>query len=71
VYIWIADPGDDAAGRARVTIWTIQVGIGVVGLLIAGAAAKSVVKTVGWRKLPGALWSMLRTGSVDGAGRER
>ena len=32
--------------------------------VLAGTAAKSVTKTVGWRKLPGALWSMLRTGSV-------
>jgi len=66
-YIWITDLGDQAAGRARVVIWTIQLVIGFAGLLVAGAAAKSVVKAVGWRRLPGALWSMLRTGSVHPA----
>jgi hypothetical protein len=62
--IWITDAGDETAGRVRVTIWTSQLVIGFVGLLVAGPAAKSVVKTVGWRRLPGVLWSMLRTGSV-------
>ena len=61
-YVWITDPGDKTA--ARVAIWTLQVVIGLAGLLIAGAAAKSVVKAVGWRKLPVALWWMLRTGAV-------
>ena len=64
LYIWAAGLDGDAASQARAIIWSIQAIVGFVGLLLAGTAAKSVTKTVGWRKLPGALWSMLRTGSV-------
>ncbi len=64
LYIWAAGLHGSAADRARIAIWTIQVIVGFVGLLIAGSAAKAVTKTVGWRRLPGALWSMLRTGSI-------
>jgi len=68
-YIWVADLDDEAADRARLVIWSVQVLVGLIGLLVAGAAAKSVVRGVGWRRLPGALWSMLRTGEV-GSGLE-
>lgn len=64
VYIWLVGPSDEAANRARIVIWTIQVVVGLIGLFFAGAAAKSVVDGVGWRRLPGTLWSMFRTGSV-------
>jgi hypothetical protein len=64
LYIWIADLHGDDAGQARLTIWGLQAIVGVVGLVLAGVAAKAVVKRVGWRHLPKVLWSMLRTGSV-------
>lgn len=38
--------------------------VGIVGLLLAGAAAKSALHRVGWRGLPKTLWIMFRSGHV-------
>jgi hypothetical protein len=67
LWIWIGDLQGDQAGQLRAVVWSIQAVIGVIGLIFAGAAAKSVVKGVGWRKLPKTLWVMLRTGHVPDA----
>lgn len=64
IYIWIADLEGNDATDARLVGWTIQIIVGLIGLAFAGVAAKAVVKSVGWRRLPKALWSMLRTGKV-------
>jgi hypothetical protein len=65
--VWIGGLDGDRAGEVRAAIWAIQALIGVVGLILAGAAAKGVVKGVGWRRLPKALWAMVRTGHVPSA----
>ncbi|HEY1486276.1 MAG TPA: hypothetical protein VGF84_09230 [Micromonosporaceae bacterium] len=67
VYVWAAGLQGDQAHDARLIIWGVQWTIGIIGLVIAGAAAKAVVKRVGWRGLPRALWSMLRTGAAPDA----
>jgi hypothetical protein len=67
VYVWAAGLQGDKASDARLIIWGVQWTIGIIGLVIAGTAAKVVVKRVGWRGLPRALWSMLRTGIAPDA----
>jgi len=67
LWIWLGDLEGDRASELRAVIWSIQVVIGIVGLIFAGAAAKGVVKSVGRRGLPKALWVMLRTGRVPDA----
>jgi hypothetical protein len=64
LWIWIGDLQGDGASELRAVIWSVQAVIGVIGLIIAGAAAKGAVKSVGWRRMPRALWAMLRTGEV-------
>jgi hypothetical protein len=64
LWIWIGNLQGDDAGEVRGVIWSIQTVIGIIGLILAGAAAKGVVKHVGWRRLPKALWTMLRSGHV-------
>ena len=44
--------------------WVVEAVVGLAGLLLAGAAAKSAVHRVGWRGLPKTLWIMFRTGRV-------
>jgi hypothetical protein len=59
---------DGKAQAFRGATWTIQWIIGIVGLVIAGRAAATVVRKAGWRKTPQLLWQMLRTGHTPPAG---
>jgi hypothetical protein len=49
---------------ARGIGWGIETVLGILGILLAGAAAKAALKHVGWRHLPVTLWIMFRTGAV-------
>lgn len=49
-------------GRQRLIIWTIQVVMGIVGLVIAGSAVAAVVKSAGWRHAPAAAWRSFVSG---------
>ena len=68
VAIAIAGWSDGTADAVRAGVWTTQWIIGIVGLLIAGRAAAQAVRKVGWRRTPGVLWQMLRTGRAIDAG---
>jgi hypothetical protein len=64
LYVWIAGLKGSAASEARLIGWGIEWTVGIIGLILAGAAAKTVLKRVGWRGLPRVLWTMLRTGAI-------
>jgi hypothetical protein len=64
LWIWIGDLSGNRADEVRATVWAIQWTIGIIGLILAGAAAKTVLKRTGKRGLPKALWTMLRTGTT-------
>jgi hypothetical protein len=50
-------------GSARVVIWTIQVMMGLVGLVVAGSVFAAAVREVGWRHAPSMVWSSLIHGA--------
>jgi hypothetical protein len=62
VVIWIGGLDGSDADETRLGIWGVQVLIGLVGLAVAGVAAKDAVKSAGWRRLPRTLWHMFWTG---------
>jgi len=64
VLIWAAGWSDGRADAVRAGIWTAQWIIGIAGLVIAGRAAATAVRKVGWRRTPAVLWRMLRTGQA-------
>jgi hypothetical protein len=64
VVIAIAGMHGAHANEFRAVVWTTQWLIGLLGLALAGRTAVAVVKGVGWRRAPKALWRMLRTGQV-------
>jgi hypothetical protein len=67
LYISLHHLQGSAADEARLIGWAIEWTVGILGLLLAGSAAKIAVSRVGWRHLPKALWHMLRTGQVPPA----
>lgn len=60
--IWAADLAEPDAGQLRLTIWTIQVLVGFIGIALAGAETIRLARSLGWRHTPTALWTMFRTG---------
>ncbi|MGH3525188.1 MAG: hypothetical protein ACRDU4_20750 [Mycobacterium sp.] len=60
VAIWLAGATGSQADRVRVVIWSIQIVIGLAGVAIAGKETIGLAKSVGWKKLPGAVWTLLR-----------
>jgi hypothetical protein len=62
--IWLTGMHGSTAEEFRAGFYAAQWIIGILGLLLAGRAATAVVKGVGWRRAPGALWRMLRTGRL-------
>ncbi len=59
-----ADPADQAAHVYLMTTLTIEIVIGVVGVALAGSEAIAILKRVGWKHLPRAVWTILRTGAT-------
>jgi hypothetical protein len=49
------------ANDIRVVIWTIQILVGLAGVAIAGKETIALVKSVGWKALPRAVWRLLRS----------
>ncbi|GAA1949667.1 hypothetical protein GCM10009798_06100 [Nocardioides panacihumi] len=62
--IWATAMTEPDAGKLRLTIWTIQFLIGFIGIALAGAETIRLARSLGWRRTPTALWSMLRTGQA-------
>ena len=62
--IWATAMTEPDAGRLRLTIWTIQFLVGLIGIALAGAETIHLARNLGWRHTPTALWTMLRTGQA-------
>jgi hypothetical protein len=60
--IWLTGLQGSTADAFRIGFYAAQWLIGILGLLLAGRTATGVIKGVGWRRTPRALWRMLRTG---------
>jgi hypothetical protein len=60
--IWASDLTEPEAGELRLTIWTIQFVVGLIGITLAGAESIRLARNLGWRRTPSALWTMFRTG---------
>jgi hypothetical protein len=54
---------DHASEVLRITVWTIQFFIGLVGVWLAGKVAFASAKKDGWRKTPKNLWRLFWSGS--------
>jgi hypothetical protein len=52
------------AEKMRLTIWGVQIVIGILGVAVAGRPTVDVVKRVGWRSAPRVLWGLLWRGEV-------
>ena len=66
--IWAAAMTEPDAGKLRLTIWTIQFLVGLIGIALAGAETIRLARNLGWRHTPTALWTMLRTGQAPQQG---
>ena len=55
-------------GPALTLAWAFEIGLGLLGLLLAGSAFGSTVKLVGWRRAPSLAWTSLRTGHAPEVG---
>lgn len=64
--IWLKGASGDQADEIRAVIWTIQVLIGFVGVAIAGKETIAIAKSSGWRGLPRAVWTLLRSPAEHG-----
>ena len=60
VWIWAASLSGSQAQDLRVTIWTVQVAVGIIGAAVAGRETVRIAKGVGWRRMPGAVWDLVR-----------
>jgi hypothetical protein len=61
VLIWASGASSDQADRVRLVTWSIQILIGLVGVAVAGRETVRLAKSVGWRRLPRAVWVLLRS----------
>ena len=59
--IWLTGAGGDQAYEIRLVIWSIQILIGIVGVAIAGKETIALAKRSGWKGLPRAVWTLLRS----------
>ena len=50
------------SGTGRYVIWGIQIGVGLIGLALAGSAFFEAVKQLGWKRAPAALGRALLHG---------
>ena len=61
VTIWLTSPSGSQADRIRAVIWGTQIAIGLVGVAVAGRETIQIAKSVGWRRSPGVVWSLIRS----------
>lgn len=54
--------GDQASQEFRVTVWGIQIFIGLVGVGLAGRVAIDEAKQEGWKHTPSAIWKLFWQG---------
>lgn len=54
---------EHASAEFRIIIWTIQIFIGLVGLLLAGKVAIIEARKEGWKHTPGHLWHLFWHGN--------
>ena len=54
--------GGHASDVFRLSVWTVQIIIGFVGLWLAGKVAISSAKEEGWRKAPSNMWNLFMHG---------
>jgi hypothetical protein len=54
-----------ASPELRLTIWSVQIVIGIVGIALAGSSFVDAVKHVGWKRAPRALWRGFIHGDVS------
>ena len=62
--IWATGMTEPDAGRVRLTVWTVQFLVGLIGIALVGAETIRLARNLGWRHIPTALWTMLRTGEA-------
>ncbi|MGH3139229.1 MAG: hypothetical protein ACRDQE_05810 [Gaiellales bacterium] len=65
ITIWLASASGSQADRMRAVIWGVQIAIGVVGVALAGRETIQIAKSVGWRRSPGVVWTLIRSTGVD------
>ena len=61
VTIWLTSPSSSQAERLRAAIWSVQVVIGMIGVVVAGRETIRVAKSVGWRRSPRVMWGLVRS----------
>jgi hypothetical protein len=61
ILIWAFSVPSDQADHVRLVTWSIQILIGFVGVAVAGRETVRLAKSVGWRQLPRAVWTLLRS----------
>lgn len=59
IVIAIGSLSGSHAQEVRIAIWSVQVVVGLIGVAIAGKPTIDVVKQVGWRRAPRAIWRLL------------
>ena len=59
VIIWSTGASSSRADEIRATVWSIQVVVGLIGVAVAGRETVAVAKSVGWRRMPRAVWALL------------
>lgn len=64
VVIAVGSLSGSGADKARLTIWSIQVVIGLAGVAIAGKPTIDIVKRVGWKRAPKVVWGLLWRGEA-------
>ena len=47
----------------RLSVWGVQIAIGLIGLWLVGNQAAQEAKSKGWRKVPGLLWELFWHGT--------
>ncbi len=57
-----------ASDLFRLSVWGVQIIIGLVGVWLAGSIAVNEVKQGGWKKAPARLWRLLREGDGQAGG---
>ncbi len=57
---------DSSAYALRLTIWGIQIVVGIVGVWLVGKLAVEESRRAGWRQTPRRLWQLFRRGAEAG-----